>query len=183
MATDCASDGAPHQSLGWRPSSAPRMAPLISPSDGAPHQVFPLLAGALELSPEEVTRARAGHLAHLAGGSSGLISTETLWGLISSSAAAPATAPASAAAGAMGAGAALPPPKLLGAEPPPSATGAVAGTVTGGAAGGAAGAVAGAVADAAAAEAAATKEKMNRMKKLLAAADKRIEQASAIECH
>jgi hypothetical protein len=25
-------------SLGWRPSSAPRMAPLISPSDGAPHQ-------------------------------------------------------------------------------------------------------------------------------------------------
>ena len=45
------------------------------------------------------------------------------------------------------------------------------------------GAVAGAVADAAAAEAAATKEKMNRMKKLLAAADKRIEQASAIDCH
>jgi len=173
------------------------MAPLISPSDGAPHQVFPLLAGALELSPEEVTRARAGHLAHLAGGSSGLISTETLWGLISSSAAAPATAPASAAAGAMGAGAALPPPKLLGAhhgaEPPPSATGAVTGTVTGGATGGAAGAVAGAaggalgavagaVADAAAAEAAATKEKMNRMKKLLAAADKRIEQASATDC-
>lgn len=159
------------------------MAPLISPSDGAPHQVFPLLAGALELSPEEVTRARAGHLAHLAGGSSGLISTETLWGLISSSAAAPATAPASAAAGAMGAGAALPPPKLLGAEPPPSATGAVAGTMTGGATGAVTGAVAGAVADAAAAEAAATKEKMNRMKKLLAAADKRIEQASAIECH
>ena len=161
------------------------MAPLISPSDGNPHQVFPLLAGALELSPEEVTRARAGHLAHLAGGSSGLISTETLWGLISSSAAAPATAPASAAAGAMGAGAALPPPKLLGTEPPPSATGAVAGavgTVTCGAAGAAVGAVAGAMADAAAAEAAATKEKMNRMKKLLAAADKRIEQASAIEC-
>jgi hypothetical protein len=50
-------------------------------------------------------------------------------------------------------------------------------------AGGAVGAVAGAVADAAAAEAAATREKMNRMKKLLAAADKRIEQASAIECH
>ena len=166
MATDCAS----------------RMAPLISPSDGAPHQVFPLLAGALELSPEEVARARAGHLAHLAGGSSGLISTETLWGLISPSTTAPATAPAaapaSAAAGAMGAGAALPPPKLLGAEPPPSAMGAVAGAA-GAVAGGAVGAVAGAVADAAAAEAAATKEKMNRMKKLLAAADKRIEQASA----
>jgi len=52
MATDCASDGAPHQSLGLRPSSAPRMAPLISPSEGPPLQVFPFLAGPLGLPPE-----------------------------------------------------------------------------------------------------------------------------------
>ena len=37
-------------SLGWRPSSAPRMAPLISPSDGCPHQSLGwCLAGAADL--------------------------------------------------------------------------------------------------------------------------------------
>ena len=127
-------------------------------------EVFPLLCGFLELSPEEIARAKAGHLAHLAGSD-----PTSLWGLLGS-AAAPTAAPAGGER-----------PSLIPPVPPPLtlAESEASKLPGGGVEAAPPRAEHAARAEKAKADEAARAEKMARMKKLLAAADKRIAQVSA----
>ena len=143
-------------------------------------QVFPLLSAFLEFSPDEQRRARSGHFAHLAGAD-----PTTLWGLLGNN------APASEASNYVPS-ALAPLPHSLRVPATPGAAGltpalTAPGTPAAGLAalnGGGAGPPPPAIVEldasgAASALADAKAEKILRMRKLLAAADKRIAQANA----